>query len=192
MWKHITALCLVSALLLGAWIYRYVTRIRLQTEIETLQNTLAHLVEKQPFLVIDTTNNRLSIRQNQIVVHEAICATGSGKTLLGSGKKTWTFRTPQGLLKIQNKIANPIWSKPTWAFVEKGEPIPALSNVEARYDSLALGDYALALGDGYFIHGTLYTAFLGSSITHGCIRLDDEDLKRVYTTVDKGTRVYIY
>ena len=192
MWKRNSILCLLAALILGLWTYKHITMTHLQVEIETLQNALAQSVEKTPILVIDTINNRLSIRQGQKVVHEAICATGSGKVLLGSGKKTWTFRTPQGLFKIQKKVADPIWTKPVWAFVEEGEPVPEQPFAESRYDSLSLGDYALALGDGYFIHGTIYTTFLGSSITHGCIRLDDEALKRVYLTATKGTRVYIY
>jgi L,D-transpeptidase ErfK/SrfK len=192
MWKHNSILCLIAALILGVWTYKHLTTAHLQVEIETLQKALLQNVEKSPILVIDTINNRLSIRQDQAVVHEAICATGSGKVLLGSGKRSWTFRTPQGLFKIQKKITNPIWTKPIWAFVEERVPVPELPFAESRYDSLTLGDYALALGDGYFIHGTIYTTFLGSSITHGCIRLDDEDLKRVYVTASKGTRVYIY
>ena len=40
-----------------------------------------------------------------------------------------------------------------------------------------LGDYALALGDGYLIHGTIYKRFLGMPVTHGCVRLNDEDLE---------------
>ena len=53
-------------------------------------------------------------------------------------------------------------------------------------------EHALKLGDGYEIHGTLYPHLLGRHITHGCIRLNDEDLKSAYTLTGLDNRVYIY
>jgi len=55
-----------------------------------------------------------------------------------------------------------------------------------------LGDYALSLGDGYLIHGTLYQRLLGMPVTHGCIRLNDDDLKEVFNALSVGSKVYIY
>jgi lipoprotein-anchoring transpeptidase ErfK/SrfK len=33
---------------------------------------------------------------------------------------------------------------------------------------------------------------LGSSVTHGCIRVDDESLKKIYQTAQHGTPIWIY
>ena len=55
-----------------------------------------------------------------------------------------------------------------------------------------LGDYALKLGDGYMIHGTIWQRYLGLPVTHGCVRLNDADLEAVYKSLDKGAFVYIY
>ena len=55
-----------------------------------------------------------------------------------------------------------------------------------------LGHYRLALGDGYLFHGTPYANSIGSSVTHGCIRLADDDIEWMYENVPVGTRVYIY
>ncbi|MGE4587261.1 MAG: L,D-transpeptidase, partial [Mangrovibacterium sp.] len=55
-----------------------------------------------------------------------------------------------------------------------------------------LGEYALSLGDGYLIHGTLYQRFLGLPVTHGCIRMNDGDLETVFKTLPVGARVFIY
>jgi L,D-transpeptidase YbiS len=33
---------------------------------------------------------------------------------------------------------------------------------------------------------------LGQSVTHGCIRLGDEDLEKVYNAVQIGTPVYLF
>ncbi len=55
-----------------------------------------------------------------------------------------------------------------------------------------LGQYALDLGDGYLIHGTPEKDSIGHAVTHGCIRLRDEDIGWVYRYVPVGTPVFIY
>jgi L,D-transpeptidase YbiS len=123
---------------------------------------------------------------------DASCATGSGKVLLGPKRKTWSFDTPRGVYTIQRKVVDPIWAKPEWAFVELGESAPVLPWSFSRLDPLTLGKFALELGDGYEIHGTLYPHLIGRHITHGCIRLNDPDLRSAFETTDTGNKVYIY
>jgi lipoprotein-anchoring transpeptidase ErfK/SrfK len=55
-----------------------------------------------------------------------------------------------------------------------------------------LGRYALDLGDGYLIHGTSNPKSIGRAVTHGCIRLGDEDIEWLYRNVPTGTAVHIY
>jgi L,D-transpeptidase YbiS len=55
-----------------------------------------------------------------------------------------------------------------------------------------MGEYAIGLGDGYFIHGTLYTRLLGRNVTHGCVRVGDQDLKRVFQALSMGARVILF
>ncbi len=60
-------------------------------------------------------------------------------------------------------------------------------------DSFApLGEWALDLGDGYMIHGTLYERLLGRNITHGCVRVGRDDLRVVAEAAVPGTQVFIY
>ncbi|HEX7050926.1 MAG TPA: L,D-transpeptidase [Longimicrobiales bacterium] len=58
----------------------------------------------------------------------------------------------------------------------------------------ALGDYALDLGDGYLIHGThVYNRdSIGRAASHGCIRMRNKDIARLFKLVEVGTPVYIY
>ena len=65
-------------------------------------------------------------------------------------------------------------------------------NYNDRIEEGVLGDYALGIGNGYFIHGTLYTRLLGKPVTHGCIRVGDNDLKIIYKSAQIGTKVYIF
>jgi lipoprotein-anchoring transpeptidase ErfK/SrfK len=55
-----------------------------------------------------------------------------------------------------------------------------------------LGHYRLDLGDGYLLHGTPYAKSIGAAVTHGCVRLHDEDIEWLYENVPIGTKVYIY
>jgi lipoprotein-anchoring transpeptidase ErfK/SrfK len=55
-----------------------------------------------------------------------------------------------------------------------------------------LGRYALDLGDGYLIHGTNNPSSIGQAVTHGCIRLGDDDIAWLYRNVPTGAAVHIY
>jgi hypothetical protein len=55
-----------------------------------------------------------------------------------------------------------------------------------------LGHYRLDLGDGYLLHGTPYARSIGAAVTHGCVRLADDDIEWIYENVPVGTKVYIY
>ena len=165
---------------------------QLQTEIASLRETLNRHAAKT-YIVIDTVHNRLQVWRDNRVMREATCATGSGKVLFRPGDSArWQFHTPLGVRTILRKVTDPIWAKPLWAFVESGEEPPALPWAFRRLDQTTLGAYALELGEGYEIHGTLYPALLGRHITHGCIRLNDDDLAFVHRTLQVGDRVYIY
>jgi lipoprotein-anchoring transpeptidase ErfK/SrfK len=145
----------------------------------------------QSYVVINTTENRFALYTNKKLIREGFCSSGSYTMLQTSGNKKWIFKTPKGKYWIHGKTTNPVWKRPDWSFVEEGSPIPS-ANADSRFEYGVLGDYALALGDGYMIHGTIYKRFLGMPVTHGCVRLNDDDLKVIYNTLNIGSKVYIY
>jgi len=162
-----------------------------ESEIAKLQKELYKYTPRSGYLVVNTSANKFRLYAGGQLIREGICSTGS-YTLLTDGKeKKWYFKTPKGIFRIRDKKTNPVWKKPDWAFVEEGLPVPP-ANHPSRFEYGTLGDYALSLGDGYLIHGTLYQRFLGMPVTHGCIRLGDEDLKEVYKTLKIGAYVFIY
>jgi hypothetical protein len=55
-----------------------------------------------------------------------------------------------------------------------------------------LGHYRLDLGNGYLLHGTPYAKSIGAAVTHGCVRMRDEDIEWLYENVPVGTKVYIF
>ncbi len=153
---------------------------------------LARRAPRESYIVIDRTNNRLFLRRGDEVRLEAVVSTGSGTVLQEATgrRRTWTFQTPLGRLKILSKRSNPPWVKPDWAFIEEGLPIP--THPSERVERGTLGEFALDLGDGYMIHGTLYERLLGRSVTHGCVRVGRDDLRVLYRSTRVGTPVFVF
>jgi L,D-transpeptidase YbiS len=143
------------------------------------------------YIMIDSAENRYYLKEGDRILREGLVSTGSGEILVDPrGKRSWVFDTPKGEFFVKSKIQNPYWVKPDWAFIEEGEPIPR--RMEERVEGGVLGDYALGFGNGYFLHGTLYTRLLGRNVTHGCVRFGDEDLEAVFKASKIGTKIYIY
>jgi L,D-transpeptidase ErfK/SrfK len=161
-------------------------------EITLLERKLTSYIPTQTYLVVNTVDNEFFLYRNRRLIREGYCSSGS-YTLLRTkdGEKEWIFKTPRGRFTIQGKITHPVWRRPDWAFVEEGLPIPGPGD-PSRYEYGVLGDYAMSIGDGYLIHGTLYKRQLGMPVTHGCIRLNDDDLEAVYSALSIGSKVYIY
>jgi lipoprotein-anchoring transpeptidase ErfK/SrfK len=87
-----------------------------------------------------------------------------------------------------------------WAFTPGTEIVfdekifmPPISTRQRRVPD-ALGPYKLDTGEGYLIHGThLYNSeSIGQAVSHGCVRMDNTDLERLYHMVTTGTPVYIF
>jgi lipoprotein-anchoring transpeptidase ErfK/SrfK len=97
------------------------------------------------------------------------------------------LETPAGLYHVQNKAIDPAWHVPNsaWAGDLAGQVIPggAPNNpLKARW----LGIY-----NGAGIHGTDAVSSLGTSASHGCVRMAIPDVMEVYDSVPVGAPVYI-
>jgi lipoprotein-anchoring transpeptidase ErfK/SrfK len=69
--------------------------------------------------------------------------------------------------------------------------VPPFGTNQRRYKDV-LGVARLNLGDGYALHGTNKPETIGQSVSHGCVRLRNEDIQQLYNMVGLGTPVYIY
>jgi hypothetical protein len=69
--------------------------------------------------------------------------------------------------------------------------VPPLGTTQRRYKGI-LGTHSLSLGDGYAIHGTNQPETVGRAVSHGCVRLRNEDIAKLFAMVSVGTPVYIY
>ena len=91
--------------------------------------------------------------------------------------------------KIERKRANPTWT-PTAntraEYAAAGEPLPAV--VPAGPDN-PMGLFAAYVGRLYAIHGNNDDFGIGLGVSHGCVRLRNEDNEHFFNMVPVGTRV---
>jgi lipoprotein-anchoring transpeptidase ErfK/SrfK len=96
------------------------------------------------------------------------------------------LETPAGLYRINDREVNPSWHVPKspWAGALAGRVIPPGPDdpIKARW----LGFY-----NGAGIHGTEDVGSIGTSASHGCIRMLIPDVEELYNLVPYGTPIYV-
>lgn len=100
----------------------------------------------------------------------------------GATPDHWTTR-------IERKKAAPTWT-PTLHerqdYLREGTKLPL--TVPAGPEN-PMGNYALYIGNQYAIHGTNAKFGIGLRVSHGCVRLRNDDIKYLFDNVPMGTRV---
>jgi hypothetical protein len=141
------------------------------------------------YVVVDVDVNELRFMDGERVLWRAPVGTGTGFRLTAGGGN-WRFDTPSGTMYVQFKEQNPTWFIPDWWFIENKRPVPPLDSPERRQEG-GLGAAAVYLGNEIAIHGTDKPELLGRRVSHGCIRLSNENALRLYHNVQVGTPVVI-
>ena len=121
-------------------------------------------------ILVNTATNNLFVTVGEKVVFQARCSTGKG-TSLKTGDGNHLFITPKGDFLVQSK---------------EEHPAP-----QRRFESV-LGAYRISFGGGFGIHGTDEPDRIGRSVTHGCVRLSDADIRALYALVEVGDEVVIF
>ncbi len=95
-------------------------------------------------------------------------------------------QSPIGEFKISQKEKNPVWIPPE--SIRKEQPdLPAI--FPAGPDN-PLGTRAMRLGNTTFLmHGTNKEYGIGMRVSHGCIRMYNEDVEKLFEVVNLGTKV---
>jgi lipoprotein-anchoring transpeptidase ErfK/SrfK len=129
----------------------------------------------QKLIVINTTDHSLTLynRQQPLAKYSIAC-----------GQPAWP--TPAGQWQIVSKQMNPTWINPhsAWSASMPATIGPGYSN--------PLGLRAMALNaSGVLIHGTANDSSIGTSASHGCIRMHMPEVIQLFDMVEAGTPVYI-
>lgn len=168
-----------------------VDTVALRTDLTRLKRRIEAKQPKGAYLVVSSSDNQFRLMKGADTLRAGLCSTGSYVHLTAGDGRNWLFATPRGTFRIQEKRVKPVWSKPDWAFIEAGQPVPPPGSAE-RFERGVLGEYALSIGNGYLIHGTPYQRLLGLPVSHGCVRLGKDDLEEVYKTLAVGSPVFLY
>lgn len=103
---------------------------------------------------------------------------------IACGQSAWP--TPVGQWQIVGKQMNPTWFNPhsSWSASMPETIGPGYSN--------PLGIRAMPLNaSGVLIHGTSNSGSIGTSASHGCIRMRMNEVVQLFDLVEVGTPVYI-
>jgi lipoprotein-anchoring transpeptidase ErfK/SrfK len=94
-----------------------------------------------------------------------------------------------GVTAISHKTVNPVWT-PTASMRQENPSLPAY--VPGGHPRNPLGVRALYLGSTtYRIHGTDAPWLIGQEVSHGCIRMFNEDVIDLYPRAQVGAKVIV-
>ena len=134
-----------------------------------------------PSVVNPITDTKLVIRLNQRRVYVYRGDRLQGSYQIAIGKTGW--ETPTGNFKVLQMIQDPAWEHP-WT----GQVIPPGPNNP-------LGNRWIAFWtDGKNLigfHGTPNERLIGQAVSHGCIRMRNQDVMALYEQVSVGTPVVV-
>ena len=96
--------------------------------------------------------------------------------------------TPVGTFTVIEKIKDPSWYVPESIRIER----PDLPAVVPPGPDNPMGSHALRLSKPtVLIHGTNRPWGIGARVSHGCIRLYQEDIALLFGMIQRGTQVFI-
>ena len=153
---------------------------------------------------IDISNQRLYVIQNSAQTHSF--AISSSK--YGEGSTVNSFKTPLGKHSVRTMIGENV-PKNT-IFISRINTKRQADIIESFNDSsddyvtsriiwLTGEEPGLNSGEGIdsynryiYIHGTHEEGLIGSKASHGCIRMFNDDVIKLYGMIKKGTKVNIF
>ena len=137
-------------------------------------------------VVPETLENGILINLPQRMLFFFHDGTLAGAYPVGLGKPTWP--TPTGQFRVVQLHKNPTWTVPISIQEEmrrEGEVV--LTKVPPGPDN-PLGKYWIGLSlPGYGIHGTSAPPSVYHFQSHGCIRLQPEDVEKLFPEIKIGT-----
>jgi len=137
--------------------------------------------EPGPYLVLNLTERRVYLKDDDP-------KTPDESFLVAIGQKRW--ETPTGKFRVNEMVKNPDWVQFDWANPEKTiRRIPPGPNnpLGERWIGFASSKHGWEVG----FHGTAKTSVLGQAVSHGCVRMANKDVIKVFEKVQLGTTVIV-
>lgn len=112
---------------------------------------------------------------------------------VGLGREDW--KTPQGSFRVRGKTTNPTWVIPETIREERIQDNGFSEySIPGGHPDNPLGGFRLELTlPAYGIHGSNREWGVGMLVSHGCLRLYNEDIATLFTMIEVGTPgVFVY
>ena len=156
-----------------------------------------------PWLLVDSYEQSLHLIQNNAEKYNFKVSTSK----YGLGSQQDSYKTPTGAHKIAEKIGGD--GEPNEIYKARqatGETAEIIHTAEQSDQDLILSRILWLQGlekghnsgeavDSYqryiYIHGTQEEGLLGMPASHGCVRMSNKDVIKLYDLVPEGTFVYI-
>jgi len=119
------------------------------------------------FVRVDKSQNTLRLFLEETPIKTYSVATGRDNS------------TPTGEFIIKDKLKDPTWYK-SGAVIEPGSPDNHLGTRWLGFDMA-----------GYGIHGTTEPHLIGKQVSHGCVRMRNEDVEELYDVLPMGAKTAI-
>jgi UDP-N-acetylmuramate--alanine ligase len=173
------------------------SRITLDTVHARLLKVLGAVPDR--YIVVDTARQRLSVIHNENAEQEFPVSTSR----FGIGNKEGSFKTPPGVHRVCGKIGagapvgrifrDRIDTGDNWPIGKQGENL-ILSRVlrlEGLEQGVNKGKGIDSLERYIYIHGTNNEDRIGRPLSQGCVCMKNDDVVRVFDSVEEGTIVLI-
>jgi len=147
--------------------------------------------KERVYVVMDLTHNLIMLKMGDATLYSFPCAAGKRGGFLTATSIRRKFTTPVGKFIVERKKEKPVWIRPNWYWLERGEEVPEGITLEQRKVPNKLGEYSIGIGDDVYFHGFIGVVTPGK-YTHGCIRVNDDHLEIFYNLVEIGTEVFIF
>jgi lipoprotein-anchoring transpeptidase ErfK/SrfK len=135
--------------------------------------------DSDSMVLIDTTLKRAWLREGETFLQFPV-AVGKASSV-----------TPPGNYKIQQKTRNPWWI-PTEDIKKeaeaKGKPLPDRVKPGSKNP---LGNYLVRFNGAYAMHGTNQPKSIGKAVSHGCVRMRNNDIATIFEHVKVGDSLWV-
>jgi lipoprotein-anchoring transpeptidase ErfK/SrfK len=103
------------------------------------------------------------------------------------------YATPEGPYVVTGRSREPDWLAPSWADPDVAGKVIPFQDPRNPFAGgfVSLGGHPSTDGDGVGFHGTRFDPQLGTRASHGCVRMDVDDLLDLWDRVPVGTNVYV-
>jgi L,D-transpeptidase YbiS len=142
---------------------------------------------------VSVSAQRLDLLDGRDILHTFPVST----SVFGTGTEPGSFKTPTGIFCIAEKIGD---GAAPGAVFKSRVPTGEIGSGENPEDLIqtrilwlhGMEEHNANTRDRYiYIHGTNHESAIGRPASHGCIRMRNADVAKLYELVDNGTEVVV-